>query len=104
LTLSLAGYPPGDTAALVRYSTSARSTKNHPIYGFSYYHGMHSVGGSGTQDNLNAGEATALGTYAAAWISGFSDGTVNHVRSTPAGHVCTGAYVEPLLTHRDLPR
>lgn len=103
-TLSLAGYPPGDTAALVRYSTADRSTKNHPIYLFNYYHGMHTVGGSGTQDSWNAGERTAASTYATSWITGFSDGTVNHVRCSPNGAVATGFIAEALLTHRDLPR
>src|SRR4051794_11084804 len=30
---------PGDAAAIVRYSTTARTAKNHPIYLFNYYHG-----------------------------------------------------------------
>src|SRR5215471_12348942 len=31
--------PPGDCAVCVRYTTTARSSKNHPIYLYNYYHG-----------------------------------------------------------------
>lgn len=94
----------GDTAALVRYSTGSRSSKNHPIYGFSYYHTMPAQSTGTTADTLNTACATALGTYASHWVTGFSDGTNTYRRCTPAGHVALGYLVEPLLTHRDLPR
>src|SRR4051794_38515217 len=31
---------PGDCAALVKYSTTARTSKNHPVYLFNYYHAV----------------------------------------------------------------
>jgi hypothetical protein len=94
----------GDVAALVRYATADRSSKNHPIYLFNYYHGMHSKT-SVDADTISSGEATALGTYADAWITGFSDGTVTHKRCRPQStSVATGRLVEGFLTHRDLPR
>ena len=36
---------PGDVAGLVRYSTTARTSKKHPLYLFNYYHRVyiHSV-------------------------------------------------------------
>lgn len=96
---------PGDVAALVRYSTAARSSKNHPIYGFSYYHGVTFGGGAGSQDTLSSQLVTALGIYANKWVSvGFSDGANTMKRSTASGHDATGYVVETLLTHRDLPR
>ncbi len=94
---------PGECAALVRYSTAARSTKNHPIYGFSYYHGIDVSSSAGNQDVLHSSYVTALNTYAAAWISGFSDGTITVTRCTPAGHACTGSFTEEYCTHRDFP-
>ena len=93
----------GDSAALVRYSTADRSSKNHPIYCFNYYHGVSGGTTVPTVDNLNTAEKTALQTYANLWVAGFSDGTNTYVRSRPNGNVCTGAFVEPLVTHRDLP-
>jgi hypothetical protein len=95
---------PGDCAALVRYSTPDRSTKNHPIYCFNYYHAIQAAVTAGSADTLNAAQASAMQTYANAWITGFSDGTTSFKRSRPSGDLCTAALVETLITHRDLPR
>jgi hypothetical protein len=95
---------PGECAALVRYATAGRTSKNHPIYLFNYYHGVYNVGGaSSTADQLLSGMRTALGTYAAAWISGFSDGSLTLTRTGPQGHPATGYNVEEYITHRDFP-
>jgi len=104
-TCSTGGVPfaPGDVAALVRYSTTARTVKNHPIYLFNYYHAV-STGAAPAADGLNATEKAALATYGALWIAGFSDGTITAVRAGPNGATATGVFVEPLVTHRDLPR
>jgi hypothetical protein len=99
-----AGIPaPGDCAALLRWSTAARTSKNHPLYLFNYYHTPFFVAGAGTQDTVLSGQRTAISTYAGSWITGFSDGTVNHVRSGPNGDDATGSLVNTLITHRDLP-
>ncbi len=95
---------PGDVAAIIRYSTADRSSKNHPIYCFNYYHGVQSQGGPSNMNLLDATQSAALATYAAAWITGFSDGTTTHKRSRPGGNLVTGSLVESNLTHRDLPR
>lgn len=97
-------FTPGDVAALIRYSTAARSTKNHPIYLYNYYHSVGYAGTNSTRDTLLAAQATAMGTYAANWITGFSDGVVQHHRCGPQGDLATGQLVSTLLTHRDLPR
>jgi len=97
------GFTPGDAAALIRYSTPDRSSKNHPVYCFNYYHAIGSANTVGANDTLNASQRTAMGTYASAWISGFSDGTTTFHRSRPTGDLCTGSLVETLITHRDLP-
>lgn len=94
---------PGDCAALVRYATAARTSKNHPVYLFNYYHGA-VIANSGNADPLLAAYVTLLSTYAAAWISGFSDGGVTHKRSGPNGANATGFYIEPNVTHRDFRR
>jgi hypothetical protein len=96
--------PPGDVAACLRWSTADRSSKNHPIYLFNYYHSVYQSDSTGAQDNVASGAAAAIATYAAAWITGFSDGTTSHRRSRPNGDVATGSLLLPQLTHRDLPR
>lgn len=92
----------GEVAALVRYSTTQRSTKNHPIYLFNYYHGA-SANTSGDRDTLNAAHKVAYETYATAWITGFSDGAITHHRAGPNGAVAQTRTVSPFLTHRDFP-
>lgn len=94
---------PGDVAGLVRYSTTAKTGKNHPIYLWNYYHTMGGHSGS-TPDTWNTLQKAGVATYAAAWIAGFSDGTITVVRAGPNGATATGHFEEPLLTHRDLPR
>lgn len=94
---------PGEVAALIRWSTAAKSTKNHPIYCFSYMHGALVNGSLSYNEGLSASQKTAMGTYATAWITGFSDGTITAVRATPQGAVATGSIVEEYVTHRDFP-
>jgi|SRR5579862_3303747 len=95
---------PGEVAALVRYSTAAKTTKNHPIYLFNYYHGVIAQNSSiSVIDKLDNAQKTAFGTYANAWITGFSDGSITAVRASPNGAAATGQIVEEYLTHRDFP-
>jgi hypothetical protein len=94
---------PLECCALLRWSTAARSTKNHPIYCFSYMHGAFYDSTAGYFEKLAADLKTALQTYAAAWVSGFSDGSITAVRSSPQSHTATGYIVEEYLTHRDFP-
>jgi hypothetical protein len=95
---------PGEAAALVRYSTAERTTKNHPIYLFNYYHNaLLTTSGASGQDKLLASQAASFLTYANAWITGFSDGTNTYHRCGPNSQLALGAIVEEWLTHRDFP-
>lgn len=99
----LGEYVPGEVAALVRYATAARTSKNHPVYLFNYYHGMHID--SSAYDTPHANEVTALAAYGGTWIgAGFSDGSTSYNRAGPNGATATGVLVEPYVTHRDFPR
>lgn len=96
---------PGECVALLRWATAARTSKNHPVYLFNYYHGV--IADYTTldeQDFVMPTQGTAIGTYAAAWLSGFSDGTLTLVRAGPNGATATGALVDQFITHRDFPR
>jgi hypothetical protein len=94
---------PGECASLLRWSTNARTTKNHPIYLFNYYHGIAMLDVSGNSDLLDANTKTATETYAGSWITGFSDGSITAVRAGPNGDAATGHQVEEYVTHRDFP-
>jgi hypothetical protein len=94
---------PGEAAALVRYGTAARTSKNHPIYLFNYYHGCVVMATTTGPDKLDANQKAALETYAGSWISGFSDGSITAVRASPQGAAATGHVTEEWVTHRDFP-
>lgn len=92
---------PGDAASLVRYSTDARSSKNHPVYLMNYYHSCYSASTSG--DTLAADQKTLLEAYADAWLTGFSlDGSARE-RCGPRGAVAVARRVDPFVRHRDFP-
>lgn len=95
---------PGDVASLIRYSTTARTSKNHPIYLFNYYHGALWDGAEGAVDEIDVSQKSAMATYASDWVSGFSDGSITAVRAGPNGTTATGALVEDFLTTRDFRR
>lgn len=94
---------PGECVALVKYLTAARTTKNHPIYCFNYYHNICDAGNA-SPDGLATVNVNAFNTYATAWITGFSDGTHTLVRATPRGQGATSRVTSPWVTHRDFPR
>lgn len=94
---------PGDAVLLTRYATADRTEKNHPLYLYNYYHGMYLLSTS-AGDQPAGGQRIAHQTYAASWITGFSDGTVNHVRCGPNGNVAIGSVVATYISHRDFPR
>jgi hypothetical protein len=96
-------YAPGEVAALGRCTTGARTTKNHPIYLFSYYHHVLVQDGSIPCDKLDANQKSAIDSYLDTWVSGFSDGTNTYVRASPRGAAATGAICEQYVTHRDFP-
>jgi hypothetical protein len=92
---------PGDCCGLVRYSTIARSTKNHPVYLFNYYHGAYRE--ASTTDAIATDWAAALDTYADAWVTGFTDGTGARERCGPRGAGAVSASVNGFIRHRDFP-
>lgn len=94
----------GDAAAMMKWSTTARTSKNHPIYLFSYMHGI--LGNtSSAGDVVDSSQRALFNVYGAAWVTGFSDGTNTYVRAGPNG--ATGAYVVATnpwyVRHRDFP-
>lgn len=101
LTVSPAILAPGDCAGMVRYSTTARTPKNHPVYLYNWYHPA--MFPSGSQDILYSTQVSALGTYASAWIAGYSDGTNTYVRAGPNGATAVGQIVPAVVRHRDFP-
>jgi hypothetical protein len=92
----------GVMVALMKWSTTARTSKNHPIYLFSYLHGMKSDPSAGI-GTVQSSQRVAINVYGQAWVTGFSDGTITAVRAGPNG--ATGTFVNLpstyYATHRD---
>jgi hypothetical protein len=91
---------PGDCAAMQRFSTDAFSTRNHPIYLWSWYHGV-TGDTTAANDVLNPAQKTVYDTYGTAWITGFSDGTNTYHRAGPRGAVALARTTDTVIRHRD---
>lgn len=104
LTLSGAALTPGECSAILRMATTKRSTKNHPVYVFSYYHHVAYTTASGSSDVLAAGQKTAIESYGNQWLTGFSVAGRTYKRTTPDGHATTGRVCDTWIGHRDFPR
>ncbi len=104
LTASGASNTPGDCAICLRMATTKLSTKNHPVYVFSYFHEALYLGSSSDADTPHASQKTAIDNYGAAWQTGITVGARTYKRTTPDGAATTGHFVDPWITHRDFPR
>lgn len=91
----------GEAVGLLRYGTTARTLKNHPIYLFNYFHGQRE--NDADHQKLSDECITRLNTFAADWISGFSDGTHTLTRCGPNGASATGYVVDPYLRIHTFP-
>src|SRR5579864_7866127 len=81
---------PSTCAILGRWSTAARTSKNHPVYLFSYFKGAYiDTASTGDQDTPAPAQVTLIDAYLGAWITGFSDGSITAVRAGPNGASAT---------------
>jgi len=111
-TLSIAGTGPissvvelpGDCALVLRMATTKKSTKNHTVYCFSYFHAVLGDTSLGSGDTAISSQTAAVQALGDAWKNGFTAGGRTYKRTTPDGHLVTGAAVDPYIGHRDFPR
>jgi len=90
-----------DSAMLLRWLTSARSSKGHPVYLMNYVHGVLT---GATYDDLNAGQRSQAQDYAERWWNvGYTDGTNTYKRAGPNGATAVSSEVDPFVRHRDFP-
>lgn len=94
----------GDSAAWIRWSTDALTSKGKPIYLRSYFHPAY-AGATGAPDAIAVGWISAAQDYGDAWIAGYTDGdgTVHH-RAGPHGVVGIVALPSTYATTRTLER
>lgn len=96
---------PGEAAMVIRFGTAARTSKNHPVYLFNYFHGCLQLDET-HPDTLLTAQHTALAAYAATWVSGLTYGGGVGVmnRAGPNGAAAVSSSVLAYLTHRDFAR
>lgn len=94
---------PGDCAVMLRHATTKKSTKNHVVYCFSYYHAVFSQDAGANCDAVAPPQITAVQNFGNAWNAGIAVGARTYKRCTPDGHLVTGAAVDPWIRHRDFP-
>lgn len=105
-TLSSSGAiaAPGDCALVLRQATTKRTSKNHVVYCFSYFHNVLLSTSVGTGDDPLAAQKTAVENYGNDWLTGIVIGARTYKRTTPDGHPVTGNHVLDWISHRDFPR
>jgi len=103
-TQSLTGQEklPSDCAIQLKWTTTARSSRNHPVYLWNWIHAVIKTAGT-SGESVATPQVTSCDTYAAAWISGFSDGTNTLVRAGPNGATAVGHVTDVYVRHRDIP-
>ena len=104
LAISTGRTCPGECAGVVRLATTKLSSKNHPVFAFSYYHSPLNDSAASLADNLFGTQKTAYETYADAWKNGITVGARTYKRTLPDGTPTTGRLVSPVIGHRDFPR
>lgn len=95
---------PGDVALILRQATTKMSTKNHVVFVFSYFHGAVQTSGVTAGDTALAGQVSNVQALGDAWNTGITATSRVYKRTTPDGHLVTGALAQPQLGHRDFPR
>jgi hypothetical protein len=95
---------PGECAAILRFATTKKSSKNHTVYVFSYFHAALYTTAGGAPDSLATGQLNAINTYGSDWFSGMTVGARVYKRTTPDGHATTGRVTDAFIGHRDFPR
>lgn len=89
-----------DSVALWRWATTARTSKNHPVYLFNYMHGVRSTQGAAT-DAVDSNQHTDMDAYANRLVTGVSAGGLTFKRAGPNGAVAQSVLIETYIHHRD---
>jgi hypothetical protein len=85
---------------MARFSTSQRTSKNHPIYLFKYWHGTLVANGAAV-DVIDPTQLTRYQSFASDIVAGFSDGSSTRHVTGPYGAVALGGLVTQWVHHRD---
>lgn len=92
----------GDVVGLVRYTTDVRTSFNHPVYLFNYYHGAYH-NSSDAADVISGPWYAKMLLLATAMHTGITTSLGTFFKAGPRGAVAQGGGPQQYLTHRDFP-
>lgn len=93
---------PLECAIIIKSTTDQRTSKNHPIYLFKYYHAV-CWNGSGGPEMPAATQVAHLKSVCDNWRVGLSDGVNTLTLCGPRGASALSCVAETYLSHRDFP-
>lgn len=91
-----------EDCALVKFTTTQRSKKNHPIYLFKWFHAVYNAG-AGSNETLLAGLKTNINANMNTILAGLSDGTNTRQYCGPFGAVAQSRITEDYIHCREFP-
>lgn len=94
---------PGDAAVVIRWSTTQRTSKNHPIYLFKYYHDAR-IADNGDPDVVVTVQHLNMNNLGGMLVDGITVGGTTYKLAGPHGAVAQGYLSLLKVTHRDFPR
>lgn len=92
----------GEMCLLWRFTTDQRTTKNHPIYLYKWFHGTQTDGATAPDTLRNGIKSTADGQITNV-LSGASDGTLTRHYCGPFGAVAQSGTTNVHLIAREFP-
>lgn len=104
LAITSAVQLPGDCAIVLRHATTKTSTKNHVVYCFSYFHAVCKFTSNTNPDIPHSTQFSNVQALGDNFLNGIVVGARTYKRTTPDGHLVTGALAETYISHRDFPR
>lgn len=93
---------PLEDCALVKFTTTQRTTKNHPIYLFKWFRAVR-AGGAGAAETLDSGLKGNINSNMGTILAGLSDGTNTRQYCGPFGAVAQTRIVETYVHAREFP-
>jgi len=92
----------GEDCMLWKFTTDQRTTKNHPIYLYKWFHGTQTDGAT-SPDSLRNGIHSTAGGVISDIVAGLSDGTLTRKYCGPYGAVAQSGTCNALLHNREFP-
>jgi hypothetical protein len=94
---------PLEVSILARYTTTQRTSKNHPIYLYQYLRDGMTQAGQPDRELANTDQKENVRQLCAALVDGFVIGGSTYKKASRYGAVAQDVTVEQYLTHRDFP-